>query len=183
MASTSCATSASLPRRRPPTRPRRLPPRRRSRASTATPSSNSRSSRLGARRSSWNAADLRGECERIVADVGVVADGAVRRELTEDLTARAVAASQPLLGRDDVPDHVRALTSRNVLAVEADIVDRLITRAEHAGAPAGVGAVVARRQLDPGAARRRRRAARHRAPGHGGGRRRLRQDHHPGRGQ
>ena len=52
--------------------------------------------RIGARRSSWNAADLRGECERIVVDVGVIADGVVRRELTEDLAARAVAASRPL---------------------------------------------------------------------------------------
>ncbi len=106
--------------------------------------------RLGARRSSWNAADLRGECERIVSDVGVIADGVVRRELTEDLTARAVAASSPLLHRDDVPDHVRALTSREVLAVESDIVARLVARAEHPGAPARVGAVIGRRQLDQG---------------------------------
>jgi exodeoxyribonuclease V alpha subunit len=106
--------------------------------------------RLGARRSNWNAADLRGECERIVADVGVIVDGAVRRELGEDLTARAVAASRPLLQRDDIPDHVRALTSREVLAVESDIVARLVARAEHPGTPAQVGSVVARRQLDQG---------------------------------
>ena len=106
--------------------------------------------RLGARSSSWNAADLRGECERIVADVGVIVDGAVRRELGEDLTARAVAASRPLLQRDDVPEHVRALTSPEVLAVESDIVTRLIARAEHPGTPAQVGSVVARRQLDQG---------------------------------
>jgi exodeoxyribonuclease V alpha subunit len=106
--------------------------------------------RLGARRSSWNAADLRGECERIVADGGVIVDGAVRRELGEDLTARAVVASRPLLQRDDVPDHVRALTSREVLAVESDIVARLVARAEHPGTPAQVGSVVARRQLDQG---------------------------------
>lgn len=106
--------------------------------------------RLGARRSSWNAADLRGECERIVADVGVIADGVVRRELGEDLTDRAVAASQPLLHRDDVPDHVRALTSREVLAVESDIVAWLVARAERPAAPARVGPVIGRRQLDPG---------------------------------
>ena len=29
--------------------------------------------RLGARRSSWNAADIRGEVERIIASVGIVA--------------------------------------------------------------------------------------------------------------
>ncbi|WP_228387444.1 MULTISPECIES: MobF family relaxase [unclassified Nocardioides] len=106
--------------------------------------------RLGARRSSWNAADLRGECERIVADVGVIVDGVVRRELGEDLTARAIAASSPLLRRDDVPDHVRALTSPEVLAVESDIVARLVARAEHHGTPAQIGSVVARRQLDQG---------------------------------
>ena len=106
--------------------------------------------RVGARRSSWNAADLRGECERIVSDVGVIAEGSVRRELTEDLTARAVAASRPLLRRDDVPGHVRALTSNEVLAVESDIVARLVARAEPPGTPASVGHVVARQQLDQG---------------------------------
>ncbi|WP_137293599.1 MobF family relaxase [Nocardioides dongxiaopingii] len=106
--------------------------------------------RLGARRSSWNAADLRGECERIVANVGVIADGATRRELTEDLTTRGVAASRALLQRDDVPDHVRALTSDRVLAVESDIVTRLVDRADRPGTPARVGRVVARRELDDG---------------------------------
>lgn len=106
--------------------------------------------RLGSRRSSWNAADLRGECERIVANLGVIADGPVRRELTEDLTARAIAASRPLLQRDDVPDHVRALTSDRVLAVESDIVTRLVDRAECPGTPARVGRVVGRRELDDG---------------------------------
>ena len=80
----------------------------------------------------------------------MIVDGVVRRELGEDLTARAVAASRPLLHRDDVPDHVRALTSREVLAVESDIVARLVARAEHPGTPARVGPVVARRQLDQG---------------------------------
>ncbi|WP_134768496.1 MobF family relaxase [Nocardioides sp. 1609] len=106
--------------------------------------------RLGAKRSSWNAADLRGECERILADVGVIVDGVVRRELAEDLTARAVAASRPLLDRDDVPGHVRALTSREVVAVEFDIVARLVARAEHPGVPVKVGSAVARRKLDRG---------------------------------
>jgi exodeoxyribonuclease V alpha subunit len=71
--------------------------------------------RLGARRSAWNAADARGEV--------------VRRELAEDLAARAVAASRPLLVRSDVPEHVRALTSTDVLAVEHEIVDRIAHRA------------------------------------------------------
>jgi hypothetical protein len=60
-------------------------------------------SRLGARRSSWNAADIRGEVERIVAGVDIVAQAPVRRELVEDLTGRAVARCVPLLARDDVP--------------------------------------------------------------------------------
>jgi exodeoxyribonuclease V alpha subunit len=106
--------------------------------------------RLGARRSSWNAADLRGECERIVADVGVITAGVVRRELADDLTDRAVAASRRLLQRDDVPGHVRALTSDRVLAVESDIVTRLVNRAEHPGVPARVRMLASRHELDDG---------------------------------
>jgi len=49
--------------------------------------------------------------------------------LAEDLAARVVAASRPLLGRSDVPEHVRALTSSDVLAVEHKIVDRIAQRA------------------------------------------------------
>ena len=86
--------------------------------------------RLGSRRSAWNAADARGEVERIIASGGGVVDGAVRRELAEDLTARVIAASRPLLPRSDVPEHVRSFTSVDVLAVEHEIVDRLATRAE-----------------------------------------------------
>jgi conjugative relaxase-like TrwC/TraI family protein len=86
--------------------------------------------RLGSRRSAWNAADARGEVERIIASGGGVVDGAVRRELAEDLTARVVATSRPLLRRPDVPEHVRSFTSVDVLAVEHEIVDRLATRAE-----------------------------------------------------
>ncbi len=54
--------------------------------------------RLGARRSSWNAADIRGEIERIIASVDIVATTAVRRELAEDLTARAVRPVRAALG-------------------------------------------------------------------------------------
>ena len=85
--------------------------------------------RLGARRSAWNPADARGEVERLIAATGGVIDGVVRRELAEDLAARVVATSRPLLGRSDVPEHVRALTSTNVLAVEYEIVDRITQRA------------------------------------------------------
>ncbi|MFD1506068.1 AAA family ATPase [Georgenia yuyongxinii] len=86
--------------------------------------------RLGARRSAWNAADARGEAEWLIAATGGAIDGTVRRELAEDLTSRIVTASRPLLGRTDVPEHVRALTSTDVLAVEHEIVDRITQRAE-----------------------------------------------------
>ena len=105
-------------------------------------------SRLGARRSSWNAADIRGEVERIIAAVDVVAPAPVRHELVEDLTDRTVTRSLPLLARDDVPEHVRALTSRAVLDAEADLIDRLTARAEQPATNARVGSVVARRPLD-----------------------------------
>src|SRR4051794_779456 len=45
---------------------------------------------LAADRSAWNVADIRGEVERLIAAEGVIADPAVRLELVEDLTARAL---------------------------------------------------------------------------------------------
>ncbi len=106
-------------------------------------------SRLGAaRRSSWNAADIRGEVERIVAAVDIVASAPVRHELAEDLSDRTVACCVPLLARDDVPEHVRSLTSREVLNVEADLLMRLAARAEQPTTNCRVGTVVARRRLD-----------------------------------
>ena len=86
--------------------------------------------RLGAARSAWNAADIRGQVERAVAAAGVVAEGPVRAELTEDLTARAIAVCVPLLRRHDVPEHVRALTTESVLEVEHDLTARLARRAQ-----------------------------------------------------
>lgn len=84
-------------------------------------------SRLAARRSGWNAADIRGEAERLIARANVVTDKPARTELAEDLTARTQAVCVPLLDRN-VPEHVRALTSREVLAVEADLTSRLVAR-------------------------------------------------------
>ena len=84
--------------------------------------------RLGAKRSAWNAADIRGEAERLIASVGVVAERPVRHELVEDIADRAVERCVPLLERDDVPAHVRSLTSERVLAVEADLVDSIAAR-------------------------------------------------------
>jgi conjugative relaxase-like TrwC/TraI family protein len=88
-------------------------------------------SQLSAKRSAWNAADIRGRVEVLLAEANVVAESAARIELAEDITARAVARCTPLLASpEDVPEHVRALTSDAVLAVEADIVRRLARRGE-----------------------------------------------------
>ncbi|WGX96891.1 MobF family relaxase [Nocardioides sp. L-11A] len=113
-------------------------------------------SRLGARRSAWNSADIRGEVERIVAAAGVVAEPVVRRELVEDLTARTINTCLRLVDRDDAPEHIRSLSSKRVVAVEKDLVDRIARRADKDSAdpsavrPVRVGPVVARRRLDPG---------------------------------
>ncbi|MFT4008826.1 MAG: MobF family relaxase [Nocardioidaceae bacterium] len=86
-------------------------------------------SRLGAARSAWNAADLRGGVEEWIAATGLVAEVSVRIELAEDITARAVALSVPLLDQQGGPEHVRSLTSLRVLAVEADLVAAMVQRA------------------------------------------------------
>ena len=104
--------------------------------------------RLGARRSGWNAGDVRGEVEQIVAMAGVVADGAARRELAEDLTSRALAGCVPLLTREDVPEHVRALTSPRVLAVEADLIRRPCRLGNSGTRPAQPGGA-GPQELDP----------------------------------
>ncbi|WP_182525119.1 MobF family relaxase [Nocardioides dongkuii] len=84
--------------------------------------------RLGAKRSAWNAADIRGEAERLISSAGVVAARPVRHELVEDVADRARARCVPLLERDDVPGHVRSLTSEHVLTVEANLVDSIAVR-------------------------------------------------------
>lgn len=85
--------------------------------------------RLGAKRSAWNAADIRGEVEKLIPAVGIIADRSVRAELAEDLTARAVELCRPLRERGDVPEHIRNLTSGRVLDVEAKLIDAIATRA------------------------------------------------------
>lgn len=92
-------------------------------------------SRLGAKRSAWNIADIRGKVDTLIAETGVVAAARARGELAEDLTARAEARCTPLLLRRDVPEHVRALTSPRVLAVETEILERLLRRS-HSAEPA-----------------------------------------------
>jgi len=94
-------------------------------------------SRLAARRSGWNGADIRGEVEQLLARQGVVVEAAVRGELAEDLTARALDRCVPLLSRDGVPEHIRVLTSQPVLDVEGDLVGRLAVRGAQPSAEAG----------------------------------------------
>jgi exodeoxyribonuclease V alpha subunit len=84
--------------------------------------------RLGAARSAWNAADLRGEVEQLLACEQLVAHGAARGELAEDLTARALGLCVPLHREPALPEHIRALTSQYVLDVEADLAARLAAR-------------------------------------------------------
>ncbi|WP_448642946.1 MobF family relaxase [Geodermatophilus sp. URMC 63] len=92
--------------------------------------------RLAAARSAWNAADVRGQVEELIAAAGVVVDAGVRIELAEDLTARAMGRCVPLLDRDGagVPEHIRAWTSQPVLDVEADLTARLAARSTPAHA-------------------------------------------------
>jgi exodeoxyribonuclease V alpha subunit len=101
--------------------------------------------RLGAKRSGWNAADVRGELERMVATTGLVAGPAARIELVEDLTARTLNACVPLLHRADVPEHIRALTSARVLSVEGELTSRFAHRAYNSAATA-----VGRHGREPG---------------------------------
>ncbi len=89
--------------------------------------------RLAAGRSAWNAADVRGEVEQLVAVAGVVVNAAARAELAEDLTARTLAGCVPLLPDGHAPEHVRAWSSQPVLDVEIDLAARLAARGTQAG--------------------------------------------------
>ncbi|PUA81099.1 AAA family ATPase [Nocardioides currus] len=105
-------------------------------------------SQLGAKRSAWNAADIRGHVEVLVAQEGLVAEHTARIELTEDITARALDQCIPLLLRPEVPEHIRAYTSPQVLEVEAEIIQRMARRADRPARPvrlAGRGLV----RIDP----------------------------------
>jgi exodeoxyribonuclease V alpha subunit len=88
-------------------------------------------SQLGAKRSAWNTADIRGKAEVLLALTNLVADPAARVELAEDVTARAAARCVRLLTAPDVPEHVRSLTSQHALAVEDGLLRRLVRRAEN----------------------------------------------------
>jgi len=108
----------------------------------------------GASRSAWNAADIRGEVEHHLARTGIATDAAVRRELAEDLTARAIDRCVALLDRDGVPEHIRALTSANVLQIENDLVGGLAVRGAQSGHDLAVAAAAERSRayLDSGQA-------------------------------
>jgi conjugative relaxase-like TrwC/TraI family protein len=95
-------------------------------------------SRLGARRSAWNAADIRGQVELLIARSNVVTEPAARVELAEDLTARVLDQCVRLLDEDGTPEHIRSLTSREVLAVEADLTGAFATRAAVPGCSARI---------------------------------------------
>ena len=84
---------------------------------------------LGAKRSAWNTADIRGKTEVLLAQTCLLADPAVRTELAEDITARAVHRCVKLLNRSDVPEHVRSLSSPQVVEVEANVIARVARRA------------------------------------------------------
>ncbi|SNQ49741.1 ATP-dependent exoDNAse (Exonuclease V) alpha subunit-helicase superfamily I member-like protein (fragment) [Frankia canadensis] len=82
-------------------------------------------------RGRWTATPpIRGKVEVLLAQTNLVAEPGARIELAEDITARAAARCVRLLASPDVPEHVRALTSPQVLAVEGDLVRRLARRAE-----------------------------------------------------
>ena len=110
--------------------------------------------RLTATRSAWNQHDVRGETEQLLARSGIVVDYQIRRELAEDIAARAQAASVALLDRPDIPAHIRAWTSAEAIAVEADLAGRLAVRGAEPGRDAtadqvGRAAAAAGVQLDP----------------------------------
>ncbi|PZS14678.1 MAG: TrwC relaxase, partial [Pseudonocardiales bacterium] len=106
-------------------------------------------SRLAARRSAWNAADVRGEVEQLIARRDIVTDPSVRAELAEDLTARTVTDCVGLLQRDGIPEHVRAMTSRRVLAAEDDITARLARRGDITSESEAATAATGLDRLDP----------------------------------
>jgi exodeoxyribonuclease V alpha subunit len=84
---------------------------------------------LGANRSAWNTADILGKTEVLLAQTCLLAEPAVRAELAEDITARATNRCVRLMTRPDVPEHIRCLSSPQVLDVEADIIGRIARRA------------------------------------------------------
>ncbi len=96
-------------------------------------------SMLGSKTSAWNEADIRGKTEVLLAQTCLLAESAVRVELAEDITARAVDRCRRLLTGTGVPEHVRSLSSPHVLDVEADLIARLFRRASQPATRARIG--------------------------------------------
>ncbi len=94
---------------------------------------------LAARRSAWNSADIRGKTEVLLGQTCLLADPAARAELAEDITARATDRCVKLLHRNDVPEHVRSLSSPQVPQVEDDIITRIARRAAQPARKARIG--------------------------------------------
>ena len=89
------------------------------------------------RRSAWNAADIRGEVERLIAARRHRRRrGGARSSWPRTSPRGRSTACVPLLDREGVPEHSRSLTSRHVLDVETDLVARLAARADDAMAVA-----------------------------------------------
>lgn len=88
---------------------------------------------LGAKRSAWNTADIRGKTESLLAGVDLLAEPAPRIDLAEDISERATGLCTRLVDREDVPEHIRSLTSPAVLAVEADLINWMAARADSGG--------------------------------------------------
>ncbi|HRC11567.1 MAG TPA: MobF family relaxase [Dermatophilaceae bacterium] len=98
--------------------------------------------RLTATRSAWNQHDVRGEAELLLARAGVITEVEVRRELAEDITARATATSVPFpFVTPDTPAHIRGWTSAEAIAVEQDLAGRLAVRGAEPGRDAAADQV------------------------------------------
>ena len=144
----------------------------------------------GRGRSTWNSYDIRGVAEEVLSARNVIAEPGVFTELAEDVTARAHAQCLSVLDRP-VPDHIRHLTSQQVIDLEHDIMGRLAVRAgiDHQFAAVQDVAAALVRLPHPdgtragagrGAGRRGAGDHRHRPAGPRRGRRRGREDHRAG---
>ena len=108
----------------------------------------------GARgRSTWCTFDIRGSVEEVLSKVDVVGDRDGYREMAEDISNRVLANCLSVVDRADVPEHIRHLTSKAVIALRDDITGRLAVRGASAHQLAGVdevGAALARIELASG---------------------------------
>ena len=97
----------------------------------------------GARgRSTWNVYDIRGVVEEILAGRQIIAPREVFRELAEDVAARALQRCQSVLNHP-VVNHIRHLTSQEVIDLENDLHGRLAVRAGVGHQPGSLEAVAA----------------------------------------